>query len=363
MRVRLAVGSIVALLVGVMLLVPSGCGLFQTALDFDASPRSGQAPLSVQFSISSDPGPDPFWDFGDGATSTEANPVHVYENPGTYTVTLTTRGGLGGRKTTTKQGFISVSGGFGSGPYVHVTLRSEREGINAPIPADDGITAPIPSDTELQAFVALDAVRVGSQFDTDSVTSRTAGLQIQGYDLLVWRVMPAISSGSSFEFVIPEETYIRGICGGCGHDPDGEIKVEAGRRYTLRKQGNAIAVHDAGFYSDPNAISIRNMVVPYELVDVEFLKDGKPFATVPCGREDSITTMPSWPETGLASDSFLVVDLWCCMDDHDLREGDVVRSGIIPNLDTVLAPIPALGSHMTITLAKGDAIIDYGLDN
>jgi large repetitive protein len=30
-----------------------------------------------------------YWDFGDGQTSTATNPVHVYNNPGTYTVTLT----------------------------------------------------------------------------------------------------------------------------------------------------------------------------------------------------------------------------------------------------------------------------------
>ena len=29
------------------------------------------------------------WDFGDGTTSTERNPVHTYEKPGTYRVNLT----------------------------------------------------------------------------------------------------------------------------------------------------------------------------------------------------------------------------------------------------------------------------------
>jgi len=35
------------------------------------------------------------WDFGDGETSSEPNPVHVYANGGYYTVTLTVAGGTG----------------------------------------------------------------------------------------------------------------------------------------------------------------------------------------------------------------------------------------------------------------------------
>ncbi|HOW05416.1 PKD domain-containing protein, partial [Methanospirillum hungatei] len=33
-----------------------------------------------------------FWDFGDGYTSWEENPVHRYQNPGTYKVGLTLSG-------------------------------------------------------------------------------------------------------------------------------------------------------------------------------------------------------------------------------------------------------------------------------
>ena len=36
------------------------------------------------------------WDFGDGSTSTEAEPVHAYSSPGNYTVTLKVRDNLGG---------------------------------------------------------------------------------------------------------------------------------------------------------------------------------------------------------------------------------------------------------------------------
>jgi gliding motility-associated-like protein len=35
------------------------------------------------------------WDFGDGTKSNEQNPIHVYEKPGTYTITLMTFDALG----------------------------------------------------------------------------------------------------------------------------------------------------------------------------------------------------------------------------------------------------------------------------
>ncbi|GHF44586.1 PQQ-dependent sugar dehydrogenase [Streptomyces griseosporeus] len=61
-----------------------------------ASRTSGQAPLKVQFSSAgtSDQDGDTLtysWDFGDGGTSTEANPIHKYKKNGTYTATLTAK--------------------------------------------------------------------------------------------------------------------------------------------------------------------------------------------------------------------------------------------------------------------------------
>ncbi|KAF5090824.1 PKD domain-containing protein [Methanospirillum sp. J.3.6.1-F.2.7.3] len=88
--------------------------------DFTASPRSGNTPLTVQFTDLSTGGPTMwFWDFGDGiipanATcsgtdcNTIANPVHTYTREGTYTVTLTASNQYGASDTEVKQAFITV---------------------------------------------------------------------------------------------------------------------------------------------------------------------------------------------------------------------------------------------------------------
>jgi PKD repeat protein len=58
----------------------------------DADVFSGTAPLEVHFTDASvyytTSKYYPMWDFGDGTYSLEANPVHTYPQPGTYTVTL-----------------------------------------------------------------------------------------------------------------------------------------------------------------------------------------------------------------------------------------------------------------------------------
>lgn len=48
------------------------------------------------------------WDFGDGSTSTERNPVHVYQSTGNYTVTLTVTNENGCETVITKENFIQI---------------------------------------------------------------------------------------------------------------------------------------------------------------------------------------------------------------------------------------------------------------
>ena len=52
------------------------------------------------------------WTFGDGGTSTDRNPNHTYNNPGTYTVSLTVSSSSQGcDDTMTRTGYITVNGG------------------------------------------------------------------------------------------------------------------------------------------------------------------------------------------------------------------------------------------------------------
>ena len=77
--------------------------------DFVGSPTSGDAPLTVDFTDQSTGNPTSWnWDFGDGNTSTAQNPTHTYNNPGTYTVTLTVSNDCGSDQVT-KVDYITVT--------------------------------------------------------------------------------------------------------------------------------------------------------------------------------------------------------------------------------------------------------------
>lgn len=76
--------------------------------DFVGVPTDGEAPLTVQFNDTSLGIPTSWaWEFGDGTNSTERNPVHVYEKPGVYTVSLTASNIVSSQKKT-KENYITV---------------------------------------------------------------------------------------------------------------------------------------------------------------------------------------------------------------------------------------------------------------
>jgi PKD repeat protein len=75
---------------------------------FTATPKKGDLPLKVYFRDRSLRKPVSWhWDFGDGTTSAEKNPIHSYTKTGTFTVTLTVKNS-GGEDFTTKESLITV---------------------------------------------------------------------------------------------------------------------------------------------------------------------------------------------------------------------------------------------------------------
>lgn len=95
---------------------------------FRAYPVSGGAPLTVSFqNFSLGMAPNKlngplircFWDFGDGTTSTEKNPVHTYTKEGSYSVELVVVSLLGGQGIVTKNNYIIVDNTLRS-PFFYV---------------------------------------------------------------------------------------------------------------------------------------------------------------------------------------------------------------------------------------------------
>ena len=57
--------------------------------NYTASPTTGEVPLTVQFAEQSTNNPTSWeWDFGDGGTSDEQNPLYIYNEVGVYSVSL-----------------------------------------------------------------------------------------------------------------------------------------------------------------------------------------------------------------------------------------------------------------------------------
>ncbi|MCF7793336.1 MAG: PKD domain-containing protein [Candidatus Cloacimonetes bacterium] len=79
--------------------------------DFSTENPGGIYPLEVQFINETDlmfPANTYLWEFGDGESSTEINPTHIYEEIGSYDVSLTVTNSEGSN-TELKEGFITVA--------------------------------------------------------------------------------------------------------------------------------------------------------------------------------------------------------------------------------------------------------------
>lgn len=129
----------------------------------DVSATSGDMPFSVTFTDTSSAGSGEItawlWDFGDGTTSDEASPSHIYTEAGVYTVSLTVT--ADGTDTVTRDNWIEVND-----PYVTVTLNVQT------------------TDREL-----IDELTVSSEtFDFNSISQNE-------FNQLLIRMLPVENSG------------------------------------------------------------------------------------------------------------------------------------------------------------------------
>jgi len=93
------------------LIQPDCIAVFDTlTVDFTAQPTHGREPLTVSFQPSFNELPDSItWYFGDGQTSHQLNPTHIYTDYGSYDVKLVAEL-FGYRDSLTKEDYIQVSG-------------------------------------------------------------------------------------------------------------------------------------------------------------------------------------------------------------------------------------------------------------
>lgn len=115
--------------------------------NFSTSVDSGVAPLSVQFTDLSQNATEWKWDFGDGETSTDESPTHIYSTAGTYTANLTisdengtssqtatisveesssNSGGSGGSSSGNSGGSSGGSGGAGGSPEPQSNVEAKE---------------------------------------------------------------------------------------------------------------------------------------------------------------------------------------------------------------------------------------------
>jgi PKD repeat protein len=82
----------------------------ELTVDFTGTPLTGVAPTSVTFTSTVTGTPVAyFWDFGDGETSTEEDPVHEYATAGTYPVVCIVEDAVGVQAVKARPAYVTIT--------------------------------------------------------------------------------------------------------------------------------------------------------------------------------------------------------------------------------------------------------------
>jgi PKD repeat protein len=144
--------------------------------DFTATPTNGQAALSVSFSAITTGLIESYsWDFGDGYGSTEAEPTHTYNIPGSYNVKL----------------IVSNAGGAYQKILNNYVIVNPHAPITTPTPTPAPTSGPITPTATPAPWVILKKVDAG--------TSTYTPISEKGYDDLMNSTMGTEQDWNSFD--------------------------------------------------------------------------------------------------------------------------------------------------------------------
>ncbi len=135
--------------------------------NFTASPTGGLPPLLVQFNDLSTGAPtDWLWDFGDGQSSTEPEPQHVYSGPGTFSVSLRVASGAG-EDTFTRNGYVVIGAPPPSVTYTPVADAKVSQGsANSNLGLDTTLRVKNESGSSFQSFLRFDLSSLAGTIQT-----------------------------------------------------------------------------------------------------------------------------------------------------------------------------------------------------
>ncbi|MGI6023174.1 MAG: PKD domain-containing protein [Methanoculleus sp.] len=207
---------------------------------FTANVTAGSVPLAVQFTDESIGDITSwFWDFGDGSTSTEQNPEHIYVSAGNYTVSLTVSNAYG-FSTETKIDYITVtspqtwhdtllntgkgkSGSLMQGGYLEFRVTGaysyvELGGTRYNLAINDVVRLVMGTDGNGKIYISGSAIKTFSYNDialyinndlkgSDSITE----IWVSSYDNLISTLTLNVPAKSAWtNFAIDGQTLING---------------------------------------------------------------------------------------------------------------------------------------------------------
>ncbi|WP_230668811.1 MULTISPECIES: NosD domain-containing protein [Methanosarcina] len=161
--------------------------------DFTVNKTSGYYPLTVLFNDLSQNANEWYWDFGDGANSTEQNPVHTYSAAGTYTVNLTATNANGTKSKTatitvmeesssSSGGSHHSSGGGGGGSPEPQTNVQVKELSQTGVTNGKPVMFDFAKNATCVVYVSFDAKRTAGKITTIAEQLKTKSTLVSVLD-------------------------------------------------------------------------------------------------------------------------------------------------------------------------------------